>query len=184
MDLSHKDTQQEEDLRRWLARRRKKDVPQPIWEKVKRDGHVDKALDPNDPYMREDLLDDVKELFQFAYQMVPLLGTQGLVTGRDDRYLQRQVEASVNPFSADIPIHKRRFAVMSLQRQEDEASVISASAEDPVRKRAKAFTLYLAKIAAEDSLVKQFRQRVLDGGTVSYEEAVAFMDSPAAAVFS
>jgi hypothetical protein len=33
-------------------------------------------------------------------------------------------------------------------------------------------------------LVKQFRQRVLDGGTVSYEEAVAFMGSPAAAIFS
>jgi len=183
MDLRHKDTRQEEDLRRWLARRRKKDVPQPIWEKVKRDGHVDKALDPNDPYMREDLLDDVKELFQFAYQMVPLLGTQGLVTGRDDRYLQRQNEASVHPFSADKPIHKRRMLYMPLQRQ-DEASVVPTSAVDPVRKRAEAFTLYLAKMVAEDSLVKQFRQRVLGGGTVSYEEAVAFMESPAAAVFS
>jgi hypothetical protein len=72
---------------------------------------------------------------------------------------------------------------MPVQKQEA-ASVVSLSVDDPVYKRAEVFSLYLAKRAAEASGVKQFRQGVLDGGTISYEEALAFVDSPAAAIFS
>jgi hypothetical protein len=182
MRARYKDTEKERALRRWVANRLRKDVPQTVWEKVKDWGYVDDALNPNDPYRPEELVDEVKELIRFAILVNEEI--QDSLIGSDDGPLQRQEdEARVNPFAADRPIHNRRWSFMSLQRQ-DEASVIPASADDPVRKRGEAFTLYLAKMAAADRLVKQFRQRVLGGGTVSYNEAAAFVDSPAAAVFS
>jgi hypothetical protein len=67
---------------------------------------------------------------------------------------------------------------------QDETNVGRLSSGDAVNQRAVAFTWYLLKLAAEDSGVKQFRQRVLNGDTVSYDEAVALVDSPATAVFS
>jgi hypothetical protein len=184
MEASHKDTQQEEDLRRWVANRLKKnDVPQPIWAQVKEDGYVHSALNnPKDNHLREDLLNEVKRFIRFQRRM-PSIDLQDSVVKSERRPLQRQDEASVSLLSTDIPMHTRHIAYMSRERQ-DEESVVPTPTHDPVRKRAEAFTLYLAKMAAEDDLVKQFRQRVLDGVTVSYEEAVALMDSAAAAVFS
>jgi len=122
---------------------------------------LDDALNPDDLYKPEELVDEVKELIRFAILVNEEI--QDSLIGGDDRRLQRQEdEASINPFSADRPIHKRRWSFMPLQRQ-DEASVIQASTEDPVRKQGDAFTLYLAKMAAEDSIVKQFPRRSCSG---------------------
>jgi hypothetical protein len=69
-------------------------------------------------------------------------------------------------------------------RGDSETDEHSLFPKDAVHKQADAFTWYLLKLAAEDGRVKQFRQRVLNGGTISYGESEALLRSPAAAVFS
>jgi hypothetical protein len=60
-----------------------------------------------------------------------------------------------------------------------------AAKNDLVAQRAKAFSLYLAKVAEEDPKVKQFRQDVLEGALISSEKkAQAFIFSHATAVLS
>src|SRR5215211_9217253 len=53
---------------------------------------------------------------------------------------------------------------------------------DPVYERADAISLYLAKVADNNRAVRQFRLKILDGGTVSPAQAEALVCSPAAAI--
>ena len=52
------------------------------------------------------------------------------------------------------------------------------------RRRAEAYSVYAAKIAATESKVLRFRDRVLNGRTLTVEEAKALLTSPVTAQFS
>ncbi len=56
--------------------------------------------------------------------------------------------------------------------------------DDPVQQRAEAVSLFWAKVADQDEVLKGFRAKVLNGNTISREQAENLLTSPAAAMFS
>ena len=87
--------------------------------------------------------------------------------------LENVIDPSRIPLLLDL-IEKRRAY------REAQATI----KDDPVTRRAEAFSLYLAKLADEDSEVKRFREAVWeDGRPLSKAEAENVIYSPATAIF-
>jgi hypothetical protein len=171
----HEDTKKREKigkLRKWfLGRREAGGLPpalwrlvdkEELWGRLDKEGYIDQVLDLNDSYEREDLLYEAAEI------------------------VRAEVGGAAGALGLDLA--QRPVVIGGGEDQEprrrDDRNVGGLAFGDSVGQRAEAFTWYLLKLAAEDSGVKLFRQRVLNGDTVSYDEALALVDSPAAAVFS
>jgi len=151
------DTKDEEDLRRWVASKLKEDIPQRIWEELKEEGSIQEALNPNYAFSRQEFLDLVKKYLRLVRETIFEPDLRGLDIGEVERVVGGQ---------------------------EEETKTISLSKDDPLYWRGQAFTAYLLKLVAQDSMVKEFRQRVLGGANLSADQAIALLDSPAAAIFS
>jgi hypothetical protein len=210
MRQTQDDTQRGE-LRTWLARRlRLEELPWPLWEWLEEEGDVDEVLDSNRPLDREDLLGMVKERLRFAKEMAPFVGTSTTrvpadqplgrdVVGGKFRQVRREqllydplldplAERMEQLLEAGAPVDPRYQSLVGdlLNRRQGqrELQIAVDLANGPVTQRAEAFSLYLAKLANEDAKVKDFRRQVLGEHTVLSEEvAVAFISSPAIAIF-
>jgi len=156
MGSSQQDTNGEEDLRRWVTSRLGEEVPQPIWEEVKDEDYVEDALNPNRPGSRQECLDRVTKYLRLVRETF----SEPDLHGRDAGEVERIVG------------------------EQEETRVIGLSPSDPLYWRGQAFTAYLIKLVAQDSMVQEFRRRVLGGGKLTADQAVAIMDSPAMATFS
>ncbi|MDQ4145626.1 MAG: hypothetical protein M3198_18155, partial [Actinomycetota bacterium] len=84
MSSSQRDTREKDDLYKWLASKWKGDGLQILLEILEDYGFVAMALDPHDPYSREDLLDEATKLLQRVRETAALLGVQGAVIGGED----------------------------------------------------------------------------------------------------
>jgi hypothetical protein len=155
MNTTPSDTEKEEALRRWVVSQLKWEVPQELWERLKRTRHVSEALDPE--YAEQ----EKKKLVEEA---------------KDLLWLSRKL--SIRDFAdTQSPDHE--------EEQDRQPPIRRPAPDDPVNDRAGAFSLYVAKVADEDEEVKQFRQEVLgDTFLLSEEEAEDFLFSPATQIFS
>jgi len=68
--------------------------------------------------------------------------------------------------------------------KEKQRYVPTLDADDPMRQRAEAVSLYWAKVAEQDKALRRFRDKALNGGTISCEQAETLLTSRTAAMFS
>lgn len=209
MSNSSDDTAREE-LRGWLVRKLgREDVPRPVWDLMENDGYVNDVLDSSQQFDREDLLGMIKERIQFAKEMIPFLGARagtlpaprslgkGRLAGERQRaqhepqiydaLLDPLAEVAEKLLGAGVPMDPAYGTLLEelLSRRQAERQSQIASLDDSMIQRAEAFSLYLAKLADEDSKVTDFRVEVLGNGvTPSLEEAETFLFSPAPALFA
>src|SRR5215217_5176183 len=126
-----------------------------VWEKLVSEGNVERALkDPAEPALNV-LLDDARPIVDGA---------------------RMQKELSEPPYFDD--------RLPGRQGKLDERQETSPRLDALEQERAVAFEEHVARIAADDPLVRHYRDRVLDGKWLTPERAQRFVGSPAAWYFS
>jgi hypothetical protein len=126
-----------------------------VWEKLVSEGNVERALkDPAEPALNV-LLDDARPIVDGA---------------------RMQKELSEPPYFDD--------RLPGRQGKLDERQETSPRLDALEQERAVALEEHVARIAADDPLVRYYRDRVLDGELLTEEQAQRFVSSPASGFLS
>jgi hypothetical protein len=137
-------------------------VPEPIVEEAEDDGLIEDVLDPAIDVSFEELLHFARRRMRFHRRM-------------QDYEQSHTISRSESGGTESLEGSESTSQTRTLGSEQDEV-------EDTHVLRAAAFEEYLAKLAASERYVYEFRMRFLpDGQTISLEEASALIASPVAA---